>query len=1050
MFWQGLHDIVTQANFPLAALRSWAILKPCHVDPLASLVLESLDEWPYTIHIFCVFASIEAFRDAILRQQPTVLDELLGRSLTAVSKHDASQTELNRPTPNDYATACVALLSTPLPESFLAPARLPAFISSLIQHMVEQPCAETISPLHQVMTGISGNQLEILPEETLSKFQSECTQVLRNMNDHVGNLLCLAIFAKISTTARKKTEAGPPVQGKWMQSICQFFDATRGVKTLDLAVLRAILACSASSNFSLQERIQCIELATEVCSAVDPAQRQEWILKNKVKIVKLCGKILRPDIDVQVQMRGLSFVTTLLPSEILPGEIIQSVFTILTSEHGRRCLCDISSDLLSSMIIATAKRFNQTQMSTCLKIVMSLFDVREESKMTTLSIGMMATVTTSVLPGLLKAARDSQPAKSTTFASLSGDRDISWFTRGGLISLQQRHDNCTQSPFCPCGSSRLYNELQLSFATLVLEALSPSLDTGASTQQAEICKFLSTLIRSMSDVAARPAVSLGSSAKSLHTLPTLHLPNASQDWRSKLAQNLTGHAEQFHGLVIQQMGQICRDLETRCNTVEEPLRSAREELGKLGAQYETCKQQRDKLMCKEAEVQTAMSALEAENQRLRQRAENAENRAHSLSSRLQTTQNELENSIRSGREALDHAEQRARDAELKYMATLTAKEDAIEERQEEIDGLKVELEQLAAQVEESTIREAETRCHAESLQVEVTSLRENLRVGNEKIAEGEEEIRKLNAQNDSLDAGIRDLQKQFDQNVTEMANIQADLQHNEETFQQEIASMKQQQQEIEERKSEIQKLQASIRTTKSKVIQALQTRDKKIETLKNELDALKRERTARAREFAKAQEYSNRLMAVFKAEGSTFSEAGTPKNRRPSAAQPLISPLSQRRFSTDFFDETDTHLLVTDSFDSCPSSNAEPTPKRPRSSRAQQPQQTPPSKQRTSSAAVLDIVDTAKRTRGSHVPASSHRRRPLSATSGNSPTKPDRKSFRLSDSQETVFEGTTSTVQDEADMTTIMMMSTMDPGSEFSRLDFSDENLFTGTGTRSI
>lgn len=51
----------------------------------------------------------------------------------------------------------------------------------------------------------------------------------------------------------------------------------------------------------------------------------------------------------------------------------------------------------------------------------------------------------------------------------------------------------------------------------------------------------------------------------------LSASSGSYHWRQNLATNLQAAALDSHELIIAHVNSICRDFETRCNTVEEPL-----------------------------------------------------------------------------------------------------------------------------------------------------------------------------------------------------------------------------------------------------------------------------------------------------------------------------------------------------------------------------------------------------------------------------------------------------------------------------------------------
>lgn len=172
--------------------------------------------------------------------------------------------------------------------------------------MAANPTAETISPLHALMTGLQGspNFVKEVPTEVMSSLQLEFTKTLRNLDDHMGNLLGLATFAQISTTHRnhlnKHNGASIP---SWLLNIQHFFGPKRGMKTLDLVVLRVILACSSNcNNLTSAQAAESIRLAICVADAVELDQKKAWIASNSSKIVKLCEKVTRENLNREIQI----------------------------------------------------------------------------------------------------------------------------------------------------------------------------------------------------------------------------------------------------------------------------------------------------------------------------------------------------------------------------------------------------------------------------------------------------------------------------------------------------------------------------------------------------------------------------------------------------------------------------------------------------------------------------------------------------------------------------------------------------------------------------
>jgi hypothetical protein len=161
--------------------------------------------------------------------------------------------------------------------------------------MAANPCVETVAPLHALINGLKGSPgiLDDIPSEIMSNLQLEFTKTLRNLDDHMGNLLCLATFAQIATGRTTTPQYQHGSEGQWLLNIKHFFGAKRGLKTLDLVVLRVILACSSSCNLRPQDATESIRLAITIADAIEPEQKQAWIASNSAKISKLREKAVK-------------------------------------------------------------------------------------------------------------------------------------------------------------------------------------------------------------------------------------------------------------------------------------------------------------------------------------------------------------------------------------------------------------------------------------------------------------------------------------------------------------------------------------------------------------------------------------------------------------------------------------------------------------------------------------------------------------------------------------------------------------------------------------
>lgn len=127
------------------------------------------------------------------------------------------------------------------------------------------------------------------------------------MEDQSVDLLCLGVFARLAlpylNTIHSEDTSGlesvPAEDSNDVQSavspisVQYFFREKRAPKTIQLVVLRVILACSDNIQTSKLDTLETISLATEIIQRVSIRSKTEWIDRNPKLMQKLHDKITR-------------------------------------------------------------------------------------------------------------------------------------------------------------------------------------------------------------------------------------------------------------------------------------------------------------------------------------------------------------------------------------------------------------------------------------------------------------------------------------------------------------------------------------------------------------------------------------------------------------------------------------------------------------------------------------------------------------------------------------------------------------------------------------
>ncbi|KAJ1715685.1 hypothetical protein COH20_005921 [Aspergillus flavus] len=925
---QDLYDLVQHT--PNVSLRSWASHKPCQVGALVDALVDGLSRSSFALHLISIFTSLSAFRDSLLERYPCILDQFLQKAI----EDDGTE----------YIPVCTAILSSPLPAGFIPPARLAPFLKQLISTTGDNPCAEKILPIYKIMTGLQSSPrvLHGIPPEIMSSLQIELTKTLRNLDDHMGNLLCLATFARIASFQRvpRGDESAQQVPG-WLQNIRHFFGAKRGLKTLDLIVLRVILACSTScQSLMTDQAAESIKLGIEICATVEGSQRESWIQSNSSKIAKLCEKVTRDNIDPEVQMLGITFLVYLLPTATLPSGLPEVALHWLLSENSTRILAALPQEYISRLAEANVLCPGQTAMCRIMDYVIATLSTRHSADAANVDT---IRVAQSLVIGLQNVVSQGfgTTAAEATLTRLKGSIDelIESFPRRPYLP------SCQNSTICYTFVSESENELLYDLFSLYFQAsLSPSLDQGAShlthidSFRAFMFKARNLICHNTCSYSEIKPLKLRGTVSFL----TIHdeRPNSRNDWRAGLSETLMLSARTSHDSMMQKVEEICHDLERRCGSIEAPLRAVEEERRKISLEAQEAKKHNDELRLQLQQASRTIDELQQNMSRLEVHAEAASARIEELTVSLDAARGELEDQRRDSQEAANRDRENARTRELDLIASVAEKEEQLEQLQEDAHRQREESGRLQQMLDaRSKERDAAIEQNA-MFEQDMAKLRECIEEYRLLLTGKDEEVARLQAAKEDIETLMETLQSKLNEEVSESDNIRSALREAELNFKRELATLTEQFEvqlsasaaEGTKQKEEIATLQATMQAAASTACRELQTKEKRIQYLEKKVQHLRDERAAKAREFSEAQQHITRLMTVmgWKPDTTNTTTSGRQSRSRSSLGPSQAAVTQQQTHPEDECSQPQADNILAQSFETDTSQFGGRSPKRSR------------------------------------------------------------------------------------------------------------------------
>ncbi|KAJ6111937.1 hypothetical protein N7523_007998 [Penicillium sp. IBT 18751x] len=881
-----------------SAIDSWALQKSCQVGLLADTFVEGLSRSRVALPLLSVFAHTTVFRDALLQRHPEILDTFLQKAV------DAGESE--------YDPACIALLSSPLPSNVVAPARLASFITKLIHVMARKPCAKTLAPLHSLMNTLqtSPRILDEIPSEVMSNLQTELTKTLRNIDDHMGNLLCLATFARIASNQKshRHIQHGlePP---SWLLNIQHFFGAKRGLKTLDLVVLRVILACSSNCNLPPSQAAESIRLAICVSDAVELEQKDAWVLNNSSKIAKLCEKVAKDGLDRESQVMGVTFLLSLLPVAALPSNIRDLGLRLLVSSDSRGALESLSPHLVSRLTQSLAN-CDESIIYELLRFTMDALKDDSPNRGSLLSLH-----TASLLLSGFQST-ESSPIVTSLLNSVSTKEAIA--NLFGIFPFTPSQDECRGSEVCYCAYAALKNKILLNLFQIYFAA---ALSTNGNTTDIMLMKcFVERSARSSADkTCSFSTTDSGESRSAMYLRDTQNFSSAgppTRDWRSGFTETFMQNAQISHDNMMKKIGDICFDLERRCHDVEGPLRLVEQERDHQIAENEELKQQNDDLQKHLDQSSHAVACLQDDlSQALKQ---------------------ELENQRRNFENTLQMERETARSKELNLIAIGTEKDDHFEELQTETRRLQSENEEMRRSLQIALKEKTTSSETSASLQKELQELKSLLSENKILCDLKQDEVRHLLTENEDLRLELGTMKATVEKQNIEAERLCSALGETEKKLQLEtellthkhIIEISQAESEIAKLKEENTRVQAKMLAAAQDASKILQSKDAHIHQLERKVQSLRNERATKAREFSEAQQHIGRLMGVMGFTAPTTEPPTANKSQRTRSTD--AAQAASRRQSEVYNDEA---TQLAESFESLASNLQGPSPKRAKGNR---------------------------------------------------------------------------------------------------------------------
>lgn len=435
---------------------------------------------------------------------------------------------------------------------------------------------------------------------------------------------------------------------------------------------------------------------------------------------------------------------------------------------------------------------------------------------------------------------------------------------------------------------------------------------------------------------------------------TPQIASISHGWRDALKREISRDATCRNESITRMIGEIFRDLESRCNEAERPLRDEQSRSSDLQSRLENTEK-------RAAEFESQLHARMVDSETM---VTQIEDQTKANDKRLREIQTELDHTCQNLKRAIsdtERAKTSARDRDLEHLAVIAGKDDAFEEQTEKLVGSElriadqdVEIARLQAQVLQNLKSISDNNVVIGDLNSAVAAANNMATSRQRDIDRLTESEKTLNASTVELAANLEEvshrgelLNSQLNEELRVAKNKTLELQqrYNDFVSEQEAALS-----HLEKHhRLASQKWQTDLDEARQSALADEEQSASKNDDLKREVKKLRTELEQRDTKLAKAQRHLDRFNAV---------HMEVAKDRISTETTPLKH--RQRRY---FLSEVegpirqDSSELVHSAFDSSVSTRSGPTPKR---TKLHQSSQTP-TKSPTKSSRHSNATKTNRR-----------------------------------------------------------------------------------------
>lgn len=180
------------------------------------------------------------------------------------------------------------------------PATADAFFIMIVGEAISSPSATSLTAAYDLLSGACQHLPTILPSKEWLNLEESLTKIVKSsktIQDQSLSLICLGILRALAVH-------GPKTHAVEVSNPASFFNGSKALKSLNLAILQAIWVSKPANHIARVDTLRSLTITTQVICAMPKDELQNWGISSEgqAAVKRLLSQCQDDNVHIDVRL----------------------------------------------------------------------------------------------------------------------------------------------------------------------------------------------------------------------------------------------------------------------------------------------------------------------------------------------------------------------------------------------------------------------------------------------------------------------------------------------------------------------------------------------------------------------------------------------------------------------------------------------------------------------------------------------------------------------------------------------------------------------------